>query len=826
VIRRYTGLMIIALVVLTIAQGVAVAEKPFPVELAVPTLETSLQQLSQLAQESLPKAQELSIGLGIAQGQGCVRVIVETSDSLSDDEIVAVGGEVAGRAPELSLLQVDIPASSLVKLAGLPGVRFVRRPYRPIPSVVSEGVTVTGADAWNAVGIHGEGIKVAIIDGGFGGLSRMIAAGTLANVVYVRDFIGDGLETGGVHGTACAEIVHEMAPDAQLVLLKIGTEVDLSNAVDDAIAQGANVISHSMGWFNTNFYDGTGPIVQIVDRAVANGILWVNAAGNSADGGHWEGNWLDADRDGWMDFHGGDEDDSFTLDAGETISILLTWNAWPATDQDYDLYLVNDAGNEVASSTNYQTGTQSPTEWISYTAHVAGIYGIEIYAHDAPTHPQLELFAIPYSLAMEYPVAVSSIAAPSNAPSVFTVGAMDWRDWDTGPQESFSSQGPTNSSRYAASITKPDICGPDGTSNSTYNREFYGTSTSAPHVAGAAALVWSRHRDWTGYDVRYFLESNAIDMGPVGKDNLYGYGRINLPQVSNYPVGYHTYGALGGWYMVSIPVESDGAASLFGTTAYRWNPTTGAYEASTVEPSKGYWVYLPASYMVTVSGDQLTSDLTLDVSTTGWYQISAPWSYPKSAIQVIKGSETKSWNDAVTAGWVRDDIYSYTAVDGDYTTPSTLNPWYGYWMKAEVDGLSLKLAYAFGTPVSTEGTPIAAPKAIVPVDLPPMPPSAPTTAMLGLTFSNSPNPVTDVHTTYFSVKGATTWMVEAVKVEIYDLSGALVYKSGEVTGVSLEWHTENDYGEYLANGVYQYKMYAKVQGQWVVSEVKAVMILR
>ena len=76
------------------------------------------------------------------------------------------------------------------------------------------------------------------------------------------------------------------------------------------------------------------------------------------------------------------------------------------------------------------------------------------------------------------------------------------------------------------------------------------------------------------------------------------------------------------------------------------------------------------------------------------------------------------------------------------------------------------------------------------------------------------------------VKGAMAASVEAVKVEIYDLSGMLVYASGEVEGTSLDWHTDNNYGEYLANGVYQYKMYAKVQGQWVVSTLKPVVILR
>jgi subtilisin family serine protease len=54
-----------------------------------------------------------------------------------------------------------------------------------------------------------------------------------------------------------------------------------------------------------------------------------------------------------------------------------------------------------------------------------------------------------------------------------------------------------------------------------------GTSMACPHVAGAAALVWSSFpnatRDW----VRARLRSTADDLGESGFDQYYGYGRIN-----------------------------------------------------------------------------------------------------------------------------------------------------------------------------------------------------------------------------------------------------------------------------------------------------------
>ncbi len=88
--------------------------------------------------------------------------------------------------------------------------------------------------------------------------------------------------------------------------------------------------------------------------------------------------------------------------------------------------------------------------------------------------------------------------------------------------------------------------------------------------------------------------------------------------------------------------------------------------------------------------------------------------------------------------------------------------------------------------------------------------------------SNWPNPVTDVHTTTFTVRGAS---VEVMKIQIFDLSGMLVYEE-EVPGNQLQWHTDNSYGEYLANGVYLYRALVKVADAWITTGVQSLVILR
>jgi subtilisin family serine protease len=54
-----------------------------------------------------------------------------------------------------------------------------------------------------------------------------------------------------------------------------------------------------------------------------------------------------------------------------------------------------------------------------------------------------------------------------------------------------------------------------------------GTSMATPHVAGLAALVWSRHPEWTHDQVAWAIESTALDRGAAGRDDLFGWGRID-----------------------------------------------------------------------------------------------------------------------------------------------------------------------------------------------------------------------------------------------------------------------------------------------------------
>ena len=418
------------------------------------------------------------------------------------------------------LIRAKIPVSMLEEVAEkVRGVSYIRLPYEPLPlAVTSEGVGLIDTSTYRNYGYEGQNTKVAIIDLGFIGLAAAQSAGDLPPTVITKDYTGAGIESETKHGTGVAEIVYDMAPQAQLYLINISDEVDLENAKDYCISEGVDIINHSVGWFNTNFTDGTGVICGIADDARANGILWVNAAGNSARR-HYQGSFTDADSDSWHEFASGDEANDIVV--ASVVVVKLTWNSWPITDQDYDLYLLDVNGNVVDESISYQIGMQPPTESIYYIAS-PGIYKIGVKKYSATGDQKLKIFTWYQNL--EYQTAAHSLTNPADATGVLAVAAINQAYYDTGPQEDFSSQGPTIDGR-----TKPDISAPDGVSSLTYGTTgFFGTSASSPHVAGAAALVLSAMPGLSPDELQSYLESWAVDMGDAGKGNVYGSGRVRL----------------------------------------------------------------------------------------------------------------------------------------------------------------------------------------------------------------------------------------------------------------------------------------------------------
>ena len=195
-------------------------------------------------------------------------------------------------------------------------------------------------------------------------------------------------------------------------------------------------------------------------------------------------------------------------------------------------------------------------------------------------------------------------------------------------------------------------------------------------------------------------------------------------------------------------------------------------------------------------------------------------------IHFTDGAETKTWDEAVAARWIADVLWgAYNVSQDRYLAIDELDPWQGYWLYTYVPGLTMVLKFGAA---SLGGAGLSPSSSIVVqsgAPTPPPPPMQPTMDPSTLQVVNEPNPVRDVHTTTFRVVGPMASLVEAIRVRIYDLEGRLVYEA-EVPDSELTWHTENLAGEFLANGVYLYRVEVKVADQWITAQVKKLAICR
>lgn len=349
------------------------------------------------------------------------------------------------------------------------------------------------------------------------------------------------------------------------------------------------------------------------------------------------------------------------------------------------------------------------------------------------------------------------------------------------------------------------------------------TLDGAPEIVGGDGTAFSLP---AGYGTR--LEAGSRSFAPAF---AHGYRSVDeLPLLPEDPASgdpdpeppadgmTHTYGDASGWYLISVPVAVNVPA---GETMWRWNPAITDYERpTTLAPTEGAWAWLDANTTYTVTATASTTpNVDHALENVGWHMVSAPWPYPRAAIRVTRGRDTKTWSDAVAAGWVRNALYGFQATDGAYTMSTTLHPWYGYWLDARVTGLSLRLAY--GARMTERVGPACASEEAYAIDaheLPPLPPAPGAEAGAPLVTA-MPNPVIGSRVT-FQVAGFVAAATEALEVWVFDAAGRTVWW-GSGPGAALDWHLNG-----VANGLYVFRVRAKVDGVWLDGELAKLLIAR
>ena len=519
-------------------------------EVKHPKADTAINSLVERVESGEITAQEAAEEAPLHRGES-VGVIILLSGNV--DGVVAfleANGASNINAGE-DYIEAFVPVLLLGQTSEQPGVLRVDQIQPPgetqrTPQVTGQGPGVHGSRAWNDAGYSGQGIKVGVIDRGFSGFSDIMGSEVPATI-EARCYIWLGQHSqnlsdcsdGGTHGTAVAESVMDIAPEATLYISDPQSLSEMRDAVDWMISEGVLVINHSRLWAFDGPGDGTSPLsispLNSIDRAVSAGIVWVNAAGNQAQGTWFKRSPLDYTTD-TID----GEEIKFLRFSGSEIKNLnsyiggrleLRWDdKWGGADTDLDLFALARGTDEIAlRSINPQSGEpgHNPYESVGSLA----TFDILVAHRGGPDPDWIQLVGWgPTRLTLNSSGAGSIInPAESANPGMLAVGAAPWSN--TNAISSFSSQGPTPDERM-----KPDVVAANCGETATRNTPFCGTSQASPHVAGMAALVRQRFPDYTPAQVVSYIENNAEQrISSPNPNNTWGHGFFVLPPVTQLP---------------------------------------------------------------------------------------------------------------------------------------------------------------------------------------------------------------------------------------------------------------------------------------------------
>lgn len=449
-----------------------------------------------------------------------------------------------------------LPVTMITQVSALPFVRYIRLPdygFTNTGSVTSQGDQILqAAQARAQFGVDGTGIRVGVISDGIGGIFDPTTCGlstevpnpiqtgdlpnatpTCANGVLtsVRGGItaqsfpsvtpnlappaGDTASGVAAEGTAMLEIVHDLAPGAQLYFANAadGTCMTFEQAVD-FLALNNDVVVDDEGCFTPPF-DGTSDVSTNTATDLntdTNAIRgYFTAVGNLVFN-HWGEPWTDSGQNlALASFVCGGTSETgdvqlfqatantkdamnlgprlanfLQLPNGANLNVVLAWNdAFSGSSNDYDLYLYlvqnNTLVTPLACSINPQTGTQPPFEKLQYTNNsgVTQEVGILVQnVNNAAAARNFDMFVfggIGNGQDLNFYTPSGSVPAEADAGgspvSVVSVGATDAQIDASGNQpakiiEPFSGQGPTQATPnpQGAARMKPDVTATDNVS--------------------------------------------------------------------------------------------------------------------------------------------------------------------------------------------------------------------------------------------------------------------------------------------------------------------------------------------------------------------------
>lgn len=212
-----------------------------------------------------------------------VYVYVYLNDGTNIEVIEPFVQEITDQDEENTVAVAWVTVNGLEELASLEEVRNIRTVLPPITnvgSVTTEGDFVHGtASVRSNYSQDGSGMKIGVISNGVEYLTNSQNTGELpANVTVLSD------KVGGNEGTAMLEIIHDMAPGAELYFHDCGdSTVAFNRAINKLVAAGCNIIVDDIGWPSEPYFEDGIIAKHVTELIENNNIVYVSSAGNSAD---------------------------------------------------------------------------------------------------------------------------------------------------------------------------------------------------------------------------------------------------------------------------------------------------------------------------------------------------------------------------------------------------------------------------------------------------------------------------------------------------------------------------------------------------------------
>jgi hypothetical protein len=524
-------------------------------------------------------------------------VVVDIRAQVTDGLLQAIGsagGKVLSAFPAFGAVRARIPVRRIDEVASLDEVRRIEPRQQFLlntGSAVSEGDAAHGAPTARSVhSIDGTGIKIGILSDGVDGLAARQASldlpptcaptpgpGACVKVVHECDLTGyPPGTTCGPEGTAMMEIIHDLAPGAQLYFATAmdGDAAFAQNILDLKNVYGCDVIVDDVTYVNEGaFQDGV--IAQAVTTVKNAGALYFSSAGNSGrkDGGTsgtWEGDFVNSGCGLQVDFPGpppwtygpvpmhsfngtigpcntvfGWKSEYLNYGSAYGHLVTLKWSdPLEASGNDYDLW-ASDGDVITFYSIGSQTGTEDPFEFV---VAFPGDYILVTKYWGSDRALRIDTNRARLALAT-----AAAVVGHNGAESAVTVAATDgtipgagnpFVGGSTNPIEDYSSDGPRRMFYYAngsaitpgnvlfrtsggRSLPKPDITAADCVTTTTPDfAPFCGTSAAAPHAAAIAALLKSAPNNPGPGQVLAAMFTTALDVDPPGRDRNSGVGIV------------------------------------------------------------------------------------------------------------------------------------------------------------------------------------------------------------------------------------------------------------------------------------------------------------